>query len=135
MSNSTPNDLHTTSGSDGLNGQGIVMRTDIGPAIAGTRISIYDIMDYLHESWSPQKIRDWLGLTESQMTNALTYIGDNRVLLEREHRELEREAEENRRYWEEFNRNRPRPEPAPDTPQKAALRARLEAWKSRLPNE
>ncbi|MEX2141081.1 MAG: DUF433 domain-containing protein [Pirellulales bacterium] len=107
------------------------MRSDRGPTIAGTRISVYDIMDYLHEEWPPKLIRDWLGLTQVQIDSAMAYIRANKDQVEKEYQDLEKQSEEIRRYWEEYNRNRPAPEPVPDTPRRAAFRAKLEEWKSR----
>jgi uncharacterized protein (DUF433 family) len=137
MSDQTTN--HLTSPTDPIPAavvsNGIVMRSDTGPAIVGTRISVYDIMDYLHEDWPPKLIRDWLGLTDVQIGSAITYIQEHKEQLEREYRELELEAEENRRYWEEFARNRPMPPPITDSPERAALRAKLAEFRSKLPEE
>jgi uncharacterized protein (DUF433 family) len=131
-SHSIASALPTTSTS---NGEGIIMRSDLGPTIAGTRINIYDVMDYLHEEWPPKLIRDWLGLSDAQINSALAYIHENRDRVEKEYRELEQQAKEDRRYWEEYNRNRPKPPQPPDTAERAALRAKLEALKNRLPKE
>jgi uncharacterized protein (DUF433 family) len=131
MANGAP----ASSDSANLIGQGIVMRTDMGPAIEGTRISIYTIMDYLHDDWPPQLIRDWLGLTQLQIDCALAYIDAHREQLETEYQQLEKEQEKDRQYWEERVRNSPKPKPVLDTPEKVALWAKFEAWKNQLPDD
>jgi len=35
----------------------------MGLAIAGTRITLYTIIEYLREGWSQEEIGDWLNLT------------------------------------------------------------------------
>ena len=128
----TGQDRSTSSAVKASNGPEIVMRTDMGPAIAGTRISIYTIMDYLHDDWPPKLIRDWLGLTQAQIDSALAYIDVHREQLATEYEELDKEQERDRQYWEERNRNLPKPKPVLDTPEKAALWEKFEVWKKQL---
>jgi uncharacterized protein (DUF433 family) len=111
---------------------GVTLRPDMGPAISDTRISIYTIMDYLHDDWPPKLIRDWLGLTQAQIDAALAYICAHREQLETDYQRLEKEQERDRQYWEERNRNLPKPKPVLDSPEKAALWAKLEAWKKQF---
>lgn len=42
------------------NKQSAIIRTERGLTIAGTRITLYDVMDYLTSGWFPQLIQDWL---------------------------------------------------------------------------
>ncbi|MBC6423693.1 MAG: DUF433 domain-containing protein, partial [Hormoscilla sp. SP12CHS1] len=58
--------------------QAAIVRTEIGLTIAGKGITLYDVMDYLKDDYSPQLIIDLLWLTESEMNAALSYIEDNR---------------------------------------------------------
>ncbi len=37
-----------------------VVRTDMGLSIAGTRITLYDVMDYFKKDWPPELIQYWL---------------------------------------------------------------------------
>jgi uncharacterized protein (DUF433 family) len=46
-------------------------------SIAGTRITLYDVMDYLIEKYPPKFIRAMLDLTDEQVTAALTCIAAN----------------------------------------------------------
>jgi uncharacterized protein (DUF433 family) len=78
----------------------IIRRPDIGLAVAGTRISLYTIMDYLRDGWSYQDIRAVLGLTSEQLRVALDYIEAHRNEVEAEYDEVIREDEERRHFWE-----------------------------------
>ncbi|MEO1134683.1 MAG: DUF433 domain-containing protein, partial [Cyanobacteria bacterium J06639_1] len=81
--------------------QAAIVRTERGLAIAGTRITLYDVMDYLLEQYPPKFIRSWLRLTEEQMSVALSYIEDNRSTVESEYRSVLNEVERTRQYWEQ----------------------------------
>ena len=44
------------------NGQASIIRTERGLTIAGTRITLYDVMDHLVAGWTPKLILNWLPL-------------------------------------------------------------------------
>jgi uncharacterized protein (DUF433 family) len=83
-----------------------IVRTERGLVLAGTRITLYEIMDYLKADWPPQLIRDWLDITEQQFADAAAYITDHPEAVEAEYHYVVEHAEENRRFWEERNRTR-----------------------------
>jgi uncharacterized protein (DUF433 family) len=83
-----------------------IIRTSRGLTIAGTRITLYDVMDYVTPGWPPKLIRDRLNLTEEQIDGALAYIDAHRAEVEDEYQQVLREAAENRQYWEARNRER-----------------------------
>ena len=116
------------------NQQLTVVRTSRGLSIAGTRITLYTILDYLHAGWPPKLVQDWLNLTAIQMADVLAYLASHRGEVEQEYQQVVQHAEEVRRYWDqrvqEHLANRPA---APLTPERAQLRAKLQAWKTRLP--
>ena len=56
------------------NGQTAIIRTERGLTIAGTRITLYDVMDYLKAQYPPKFIRDVFNLTDAQIHAALSYI-------------------------------------------------------------
>ena len=85
--------------------QAAIVRTEIGLTIAGKGITLYDVMDYLKDDYSPQLIIDLLWLTESEMNAALSYIEDNREAVEAEYEMLCKEAEEIRLDWEKRDGN------------------------------
>ena len=110
-----------------------VIRTSRGLSIAGRRLTLYSIMDYLQAGWPPHLIRDEFNLTDRQMTDVMTYIETHRDGVEEEYRAVLQRAEENRQYWDA--RNRQRLEHMAHTPPKPGqekLRAKLEAMKARL---
>jgi uncharacterized protein (DUF433 family) len=110
-----------------------VVRTERGLTIAGDRITLYDIMDYLGMDWSPERIREWFGLAEWQIDGAMRYIAEHRTEVEAEYQQVLADAEEIRRYWEERNRERFAQIAAmPRKPEHAAIHAKLDAARARL---
>jgi len=110
-----------------------IVRTERGLTIAGTRITIYDVMDYLKVQYPPKLIREKLGLNDAQVHCALAYIEAHREQVEAEYQDCLQTAVEIRQYWENRNRERFAQIAAmPPKPGQAALRAKLQAWKERL---
>ena len=110
-----------------------IVRTERGLTLAGTRTTLYDVMDYLAADWPPTLIRDRLDLTDQQIDAALDYIDRHRVEVEAEYQEVLRSAEEMRRYWDERNRERLAAiAQLPPKPGQEVIRAKLKAWKARL---
>lgn len=109
-----------------------VVQTSRGLSIAGTRITLYSILDYVHSGWPPKLIRDRLNLTDQQITDAFDYIAAHRTQVEAEYQQVLRDAEEIRQYWEERNRERLAAIAAlPPKPEQAAIRAKLAATKAK----
>jgi uncharacterized protein (DUF433 family) len=110
-----------------------IIRTERGLTIAGTRITIYDVMDYLKAQYPPKLIREKLGLSDGQLDLALDYIEQHRSAVEIEYQECLQTATEIREYWEERNRERFAQITAmPPKPGQEALRAKLQEWKDRI---
>lgn len=109
-----------------------VVRNNWGLSIVGTRITLYDIMDYLKADWPPRLIRNWLNLTEKQMTDAMEYIETHRSEVEQEYQLVLENSENIRQYWEE--RNQEHFANIANLPQngKKEIRAKLQARKARL---
>lgn len=82
----------------------LIIRTERGLTVAGTRITLYDVMDYWLAQYPPQFIRSLFDFTEDQMNAALAYIEANRSEVEREYQLVLQQAEENRHYWEDRHR-------------------------------
>ena len=72
-------------------------------SINGTRITLYDVMDYLHAGPSPAEIQEWLPLTGQQLAAALEYIATHRAEVDAEYHQVLANAQANRGYWEERN--------------------------------
>ncbi|NJK73133.1 MAG: DUF433 domain-containing protein [Richelia sp. CSU_2_1] len=87
------------------NKQSAIIRTERGLTIAGTRITLYDVMDYVTAQYPPKFIRSLFNLTDEQINAALTYIEINRAQVEAEYQIVLKEAEELRQYYEEQNRD------------------------------
>ncbi|NER32677.1 MAG: DUF433 domain-containing protein [Oscillatoria sp. SIO1A7] len=85
--------------------QPAIIRTERGLTISGKkRITLYDLMDYVTEGYPAEFIRNLFSLTQNEIDGALAYIEANRAEVEAEYRQVLKEAEELRQYWEEENR-------------------------------
>lgn len=114
------------------NQQGVIVRTERGLTIAGTRVSLYDVIDFLKAQYPPKLIRNKLNLTEVEINGALSYIETNRTEVESEYQQVLKTREEIRQYWEEYNRDRfDRIAKTPRKPEHEALWAELEAQRAR----
>ena len=108
-----------------------IIRTERGLTIAGTRISLYDVIDLLKADYPPKLIRDNFSLTDPQINTALSYIEANQIAVESEYQEVLQTREEIRQYWENRNHDRFLQIAAkPRKPEHAALWAKLEAQKA-----
>jgi uncharacterized protein (DUF433 family) len=67
-----------------------------GPEIAGTRITVYDVLDYYKTGWHRDMIADTLELSSQRVEVAIRYIEDHRgELMEVYERILARDARGN----------------------------------------
>lgn len=109
------------------NGQVSIIRTERGLTIAGTRITLYDVMDYLKAQYPPKFIRDAFNLTDAQIHAALAYIEAHQTEVEAEYQEILKAAEQTRQFWEQRNRERfARIAATPPRPGYEALRTKLQ---------
>jgi uncharacterized protein (DUF433 family) len=114
------------------NGQTAIIRTERGLTIAGTRITLYDVMDYMTAQYPPKFIRALFDLTEAQISAALSYIEANRAEVEAEYQLVLKESEELRQYYEEQNWERvARIATLPPPPGMEAAWEKLQASKAR----
>lgn len=111
---------------------GIERRSDRGLAIAGIRLTLYEIMDLVKAGWSSEKILEFYPLTAEQLQDAYNYFAVHGEAFDAEYERVIRESDERERYWRarqaERERTMVRP---PDTPEKAAVRARIAEAKAR----
>ena len=115
------------------NRQASIIRTEGGLTIAGTRITLYDVMDHLNAGWTPKLILNWLPLTEKQLDAALAYIDANRIAIAAEYKTVLQETQEIRKYWEEKNRERlAQIAKLPPKPGQEEVYAKLQTWKAKL---
>jgi hypothetical protein len=105
----------------------IVVRTERGLSISGTRKTLYQVMDYVTAGRSPELIQDVMRLTDEEIAGVMRYIDEHREEVEAEYQQVLRDAEEERRYWEERNRERfEEIARLPRKPEHAAIWAKLD---------
>ncbi|HOU12189.1 MAG TPA: DUF433 domain-containing protein [Anaerolineae bacterium] len=100
-----------------------VTRTERGLVIAGTRVTLYLLLDYVLDQWPAHLIAEELQLSPLQVEAALTYIRENKEAVMAEYAQVLRQTEDLRRYYAE--RNRPyieRIQKLPETPQRRRFR-------------
>ncbi len=113
--------------------QPTVVRSSRGLSIAGTRLTLYHIMDYLKADWPTYLIQQWLDLTDKQITDVMDYINTHQDEVEAEYQQVLQLAEESRQYWAEHNRERfAKIAASPPEPGQEALRAKIQARKAAL---
>ena len=112
--------------------QATIVRTERGLTISGTRLTLYDVIDFLKAEYSPKLIRNKFNLTDDQINAALSYIEANRAQIETEYQQVLQTRAEIRSYWENRNRERfDRIAMMPRKPGQEALWAKLEEQKAR----
>jgi len=83
-----------------------IIRTERGLTISGTRITLYDVMDYVKSQYPAKFIQGLFELTDEQINAALSYIEINRDAVETEYAQVVRETEELQVYYANQNRDR-----------------------------
>ena len=109
-----------------------IIQTERGLTIAGTRITLYDVMDYVAAQYPPKFIQGLFELTDAQIEAAIRYIEAHRVEVEAEYQQILKEAEELRQYYNEQNRERvARVAAQPPKPGMEAAWAKLKAARAK----
>lgn len=118
------------------NEQAVIIRTERGLTIAGTRITLYDVMDYLIEEYPQKFICAMLSLTDKQLIAALSYIDTHRAEVETEYQNVLKEAEEMRQYYEQQNHDLiARITTKPPEPGMEEIRAKLRAERAKFESQ
>jgi len=86
-----------------FNNQESITRTERGLTITGTRITLYDVMDYV--KYPPKFVQRLFNLTETQINAAFEYIHSHRDEVEREYQIVLQEAKDLKKHYDEQNRN------------------------------
>jgi uncharacterized protein (DUF433 family) len=127
------NRLKMTTMTSESSGQSAIIRTERGLTIAGTRITLYQLMDYICADYPLKLIRNQFHITDEQFNAAISYIEANRTEVEAEYQIVLQQAEEIRQYWEDRNRDRLAQIAAmPPKPDREAAWAKLQARKARF---
>lgn len=112
--------------------QATITRTERGLTISGTRLTLYDVLDFLKAEYSPKLIRNKFNLTDAQINAAMSCIEANRESLETEYQQVLQTRAEIRSYWEDRNRERfDRIAAMPHKPGTEALWEKFEEQKAR----
>jgi len=82
----------------------VVVRTERGLTVRGTRLTLYLLMDCINAGWSDAEIKECYSLTDEEYAAIVTYITEHRAEFEEEYQLVLRQAAANRRYWDERNR-------------------------------
>lgn len=83
-----------------------IIRTERGLTISGTRITLYDVMDYVKAQYPAKFIQGLFEFTDEQINAALSYIEINRDVVEAEYAQVVQETEELQVYYANQNRDR-----------------------------
>jgi uncharacterized protein (DUF433 family) len=111
----------------------IIVETEWGLTISGTRITLYDVMGYVDAGYTQAEIAESMELDSSEIQAALDYIEANQATVEAEYQEVVKSAEANRQYWEDRNRQHLAQVAAmPHNPEQDALRQKLKAAREQL---
>jgi uncharacterized protein (DUF433 family) len=106
-----------------------ITRTERGLTISGTRITLYDIMDYANSQYPAKFISSLLNLTEAQINDALAYIETHRSEVDAEYQIVLQQAEASQQYWTEQNHKHSSPATITSKQDKEALWAKLQTQK------
>lgn len=110
-----------------------IIRTERGLTISGTRITLYDVMDYMTAQYPPKFIRSLFNLTDAQINAALAYIQLNHAEVEAEYQVVLKEAADLQKYYEEQNRELiANIAKMPPPPGREAVWEKLQAQKAKL---
>jgi hypothetical protein len=128
--------MPTTETLETLVAPGIVRRSDRGLCVAGKRITLYLIMDYLNAGWPPRLLRHQLLLSEQEMNQVMSYIDSHRAEFEAEYQQVVQYNEELEHHYREQERELRKkitrshqPKDAREAVILARLTALRQAWK------
>jgi uncharacterized protein (DUF433 family) len=85
----------------------LIEETPRGPSIAGTRITVYSVMDYIKNNRSKEYILEMMPLiTAEQLEAVYEYIEQHREAVEKEYAEILRRSAELQEYYGKIWRDR-----------------------------
>jgi uncharacterized protein (DUF433 family) len=71
------------------NANGVIIDRGRGPEIAGTRVTIYDVLGYVQAGWQPLAIAATLSLTPAQVEAVIEYIEEHKTQVLAIHRNIQ----------------------------------------------
>lgn len=112
------------------NNGALIVEIPRGPSIAGTRITVYSVMDLIKANRSKSYIAQMMMLTPEQVDAVFAYVEEHQEEVERDYAEILRRNEELRLRYEAQNRARSRfPPELPWEERRKLVRERLAAIK------
>ena len=108
----------------------LIEETPRGPSIAGTRITIYSVMDYLRGDWDRDFVKRVMAITDEQLDAVLEYIAQHKEEVERNYQRILRRSEELRARYKKLQMERsPFPPDMPEEEKRALMRQRIAEMK------
>ena len=80
---------------------GLIIDRGRGPELAGTRVTVYRVMDHVRAGDPPSQIADELDLSEEQVRAALEYINSHRDDVEAQYEAILKRAGQPNPAWVE----------------------------------
>jgi uncharacterized protein (DUF433 family) len=107
----------------------LIVETPRGPSVAGTRITVYSLMDLIKADWSREQILQVMPLiTAEQLDAVYEYIEQHREEVERDYARILRRSAELREHYEKVYRERsPFPPDMPPEEKRRLMVQKLEA--------
>ena len=97
-----------------------------GPCIAGTRITVFSVMDYLQGEWRRDVVKQGMGISDEQLDAVLDYITRHKEAVEKEYAAIVRRSEVRRASYEKlFHERSPFPPHMPLEERVSRLRQKL----------
>jgi uncharacterized protein (DUF433 family) len=104
----------------------LIVETRRGPCIAGTRITVFSVMDYLKGERSRDFIKHVMGISDAQLDAVLEYIALHKEAVEQEYTAIVRRSEERRAHYDKiFHERSPFPPDMSLEERVARMRQRL----------
>ena len=108
----------------------LIEETPRGPSIAGTRITIYSVMDYLRGDWDRDFVKRVMAITDEQLDAVLEYIAQHKEEVERNYQRILRRSEELRARYKKLQMERsPFPPDMPEEEKRELMRQRIAEMK------
>ncbi|HKQ72915.1 MAG TPA: DUF433 domain-containing protein [Blastocatellia bacterium] len=104
----------------------LIEETPRGPSIAGTRITVYSVMDYLEGDLDRDFVKRVMVITDEQLDAVLEYIAQHKEEVERDYQRILRRSEELRARYKKIQLERsPFPPDMPEEEKRASMRQRI----------
>lgn len=114
-----------------VNNTAIIVRTPRGLSIKGTRLTLYNVMDFYLADYQREAIRDRLALTDSQIDAALSYIENHYNEVFAEYKQVIAKAEQNQHKWNDALAKHLTKSPVSSlSPEQQELHQKFQRWKA-----